>query len=66
MNTQTLDMRMKCINCKKKFNRFSANCGTGYSWDLWRCPYCKQLQAKKIPGGFIPKEVYNDSDVKIL
>jgi len=57
---------MRCKKCKKEFNAILSSCGTGYSWGLYRCPYCKQLHAKAYQNGFIPKEVLKDEKIIVL
>lgn len=51
-----------CSKCKAAIYYFH-DCGTGYSWSLYRCPDCHQLHAVANEGGFIPKEAFNSGDV---
>jgi len=57
---------MTCCTCKTPFNYLVASCGTGYSWNLYRCPHCGQLQAKAENGGYIPQAIYDDPEVKTI
>ena len=50
---------MNCPKCTKDIGLF-AQCGTGYSWYLFRCPYCGQLTAQAKADGYIPEEVLKD------
>ncbi len=50
---------MKCSNCDKEFNLAMSSCGAGYSWSLFKCPYCGQLHAH----GMMPKEVEKDPSI---
>ena len=52
---------MKCQKCHTEFNEVMASCGTGYSWNLLKCPECKQLYAS----GLLPIEVREDSSIII-
>ena len=53
---------MNCPKCTKDIGLF-AQCGTGYSWYLFRCPYCGQLTAQAKADGYIPEEVLKDPAV---
>lgn len=57
---------MKCKKCDTEFNAVMASCGTGYSWNLYKCPNCEQLHAKALTFGFLPKEVLQDKKIVII
>ena len=57
---------MICQKCGCTFNYLAASCGTGWSWNLYRCPHCAQLYAANQPDGFIPAEVLNDKEVIVI
>ena len=57
---------MKCKKCDSEFNAVMASCGTGYSWNLYKCPDCEQLYAKATTNGFLPKEVLQGKRVEVI
>lgn len=58
---------MTCRTCDTVFNFLTSNCGTGASWDLFKCAQCGQLYAEKNkPGGFFPEEILNDKRIILI
>ena len=58
--------KTKCLWCDKLLDTIMASCGTGTTWSLFECPYCKKLTAEAIMlGGIIPIEAKNDPEIRI-
>ena len=57
---------MKCHKCDNLFYKSGINSGAGSTWDLYRCPFCKQQYAMATLGGYIPDFVLKDVNVIIL
>jgi hypothetical protein len=57
---------MKCKKCGNFFSKISSSCGTGWSWDLFKCPHCEKLYATCPSWGFIHPQVLENKDIVIL
>lgn len=61
-------MRFHCPDCGyvAPKDHIWPSCGLGTTWDLVKCPKCEQLFAAPFTGGFVPKEVLQDPQVKVV
>ena len=57
---------MICQKCSKVFDYLVASCGTGQTWNLYRCPHCGQLHAEAKVNGYIPDEALKDKEIIVI